>query len=353
MSPTPEPILEIRDLKKHYPITRGLLRKQVGVVRAVDGVFLSVPAGRTVGLVGESGCGKTTTGHCVMGGTPATSGEIIFHHPELGPMDLAKADAAQMAKARRAMQMVFQDPNSSLNPRMTVFDIVAEPLVVNKVAKGRVLQQRVEELLRLVGLRPEYMQRFPHAFSGGQRQRIVVARALALNPRLIIADEPVSALDVSVQAQILNLLQDLQENLGLAYLFISHDLSVVEHISDSVAVMYVGKLVEFAPTQTLFHRPKHPYTQALLMSVPRPSPTAQPRAVLRGEVPSSANPPSGCYFHPRCPFEVPQCAEVEPALTEVEPGHFVRCHLAQELKLEGVAAMELTGIEQNLSAQQN
>ena len=337
MSPIPEPILELRDLKKHYPITRGLMRKQVGVVKAVDGVTLSVPAGKTVGLVGESGCGKTTTGHCIMGGIPATSGEIIFYHPELGQMDLAKADPAQLANARRAMQMVFQDPNSSLNPRMTVFDIVAEPLVVNKVASGNVLRQRVEELLRLVGLRPEYMQRFPHAFSGGQRQRIVVARALALNPRLIIADEPVSALDVSVQAQILNLLQDLQEELGLAYLFISHDLGVVEHISDSVAVMYVGKLVEFAPTSNIFHSPKHPYTQALLMSVPRPSPNARPRAVLGGEVPSSVNPPSGCYFHPRCPFAVSQCAEVEPELAEVEAGHFVRCHRAQELNLEGVA----------------
>jgi peptide/nickel transport system ATP-binding protein len=337
MSLTSEPILEIHDLKKHYPITRGLLRRQVGVVRAVDGVFLTVPAGKTVGLVGESGCGKTTAGHCVMGGTPVTSGEIIFHHPELGAMDIAKANAAQLAKARCAMQMVFQDPNSSLNPRMRVFDIVAEPLVVNKVVSGSMLRQRVEELLRLVGLRPEYMQRFPHAFSGGQRQRIVIARALALNPRLIIADEPVSALDVSVQAQILNLLQDLQQDLGLAYLFISHDLSVVEHISDSVAVMYVGKLVEFAPTPTLFHQPKHPYTQALLMSVPRPSPNARPRAVLGGEVPSSANPPSGCYFHPRCPFVIPHCLEIEPELTEVIPGHFVRCHRSHELKLEGIA----------------
>ncbi|HQY93393.1 oligopeptide/dipeptide ABC transporter ATP-binding protein [Caldilinea sp.] len=342
MTPTPESILEIRNLKKHFPITRGLLRRQVGVVKAVDGVFLSVPAGKTVGLVGESGCGKTTTGHCIMGGIPATSGEIIFHHPELGAIDLAKANSAQMAKARCAMQMVFQDPNSSLNPRMTVFDIVAEPLVVNKVARGPVLRQRVEELLHLVGLRPEYMQRFPHAFSGGQRQRIVVARALALNPRLIIADEPVSALDVSVQAQILNLLQDLQQTLGLAYLFISHDLSVVEHISDSVAVMYVGKLVEFAPTETIFHFPKHPYTQALLMSVPRPSPTAQPRAVLGGEVPSSVTPPPGCYFHPRCPFAVQQCAEIEPELIEVAPGHFVRCHLAHELKLEGVSSLDFS-----------
>lgn len=343
MSPTPEPILELRDLTKHYPITRGLMRKQVGVVKAVDGVTLSVPAGKTVGLVGESGCGKTTTGHCIMGGIPATSGEIVFHHPELGQMDLAKAAPAQLANARRSMQMVFQDPNSSLNPRMTVFDIIAEPLIVNKVARGTALRQRVEELLQLVGLRPEYMQRFPHAFSGGQRQRIVVARALALNPRLIIADEPVSALDVSVQAQILNLLQDLQESLGLAYLFISHDLSVVEHISDSVAVMYVGKLVEFAPTPTIFHAPKHPYTQALLMSVPRPSPNARPRDVLGGEVPSSVNPPSGCYFHPRCPFVVPLCAEVEPALAEVEPEHYVRCHRAHELKLEGVAQENLLG----------
>ena len=336
MLSTSEPILEVRDLKKHFPLTQGFLRKQVGTVKAVDGVFFSVTAGKTVGLVGESGCGKTTTGHCIMGGLPVTAGEIIFHHPELGAMNLAAADKRTIANARRAMQMVFQDPNSSLNPRMTIFDIVAEPLVVNHVAKGTVLKDRVADLLRLVGLRTEYMQRFPHAFSGGQRQRVVIACALALNPRLIIADEPVSALDVSIQAQILNLLQDLQQELGLAYLFISHDLSVVEHISDRVAVMYVGKLVEFAPTSELFHRPKHPYTQALLMSVPRPSPTARPRAVLGGEVPSPANPPSGCYFHPRCPFAQPICAQVEPDLVEVAPEHAVRCHFAHELQLQGV-----------------
>jgi peptide/nickel transport system ATP-binding protein len=339
--PTSTPLLEVRDLKKHFPLTQGLLRKQVGTVKAVDGVDFSVTVGKTVGLVGESGCGKTTTGHCIMGGIPATAGEIIFHHPEAGALNLVNADARTIATARRAMQMVFQDPNASLNPRMTIFDIVAEPLVVNKVASGAVLKERVAELLRLVGLRTEYMQRFPHAFSGGQRQRVVIARALALNPRLIIADEPVSALDVSIQAQILNLLQDLQGSLGLAYLFISHDLSVVEHISDRVAVMYVGKLVEFAPTAELFHRPKHPYTQALLMSVPRPSPKARPRAVLRGEVPSPANPPSGCYFHPRCPFAQEVCGREEPQLREVGPGHAVRCHFAEELDLQGINAEEL------------
>ncbi len=248
----------------------------------------------------------------------------------------------ELRPLRRGFQMVFQDPFSSLNPRMNIFEIISEPLRVNNIGTRREREDRVADLLKLVGLRAEYMQRFPHAFSGGQRQRIGIARALSANPRLIVADEPVSALDVSVQAQILNLLQDLQQTLGLAYLFISHDLSVVEHISDSVAVMYVGKLVEFAPTETIFHFPKHPYTQALLMSVPRPSPTAQPRAVLGGEVPSSVTPPPGCYFHPRCPFAVQQCAEIEPELIEVAPGHFVRCHLAHELKLEGVSSLDFS-----------
>jgi len=331
------PILEVRNLQKHFPITRGLLRRTVGHVKAVDGVTFAVPAGKTLGLVGESGCGKTTTGHCVMRGLDPTAGAIVFHDPDLGPVNLAPADAETLHRARRNMQMIFQDPYSSLNPRMTVLDIVGEPLVVNKVARGKELEERVAHLMRLVGLSPSYLRRFPHAFSGGQRQRLVIARALALNPKLIVADEPVSALDVSIQAQTLNLMQDLQEQLGLAYLFIAHDLSVVEHISDIVAVMYVGKIVEIADTERIYFTPKHPYTEALLSSVPQPDPTIRKnRIVLRGEVPNPANPPSGCYFHPRCRYAESICSREEPPLEEVEPGHWAACHFADRLELRGV-----------------
>ena len=331
-------ILEVRNLKKHFPIQRGFMRRVVGHVKAVDGVTFSVPEGKTLGLVGESGCGKTTTGRCILRAIQPTSGEIIFHDETLGPIDVAQTDSETLHRLRRNMQMIFQDPYSSLNPRMTLLDIVGEPLIVNKVARGRELEDRVAELLRLVGLRPEYMRRYPHAFSGGQRQRIGIARALALNPQLIVADEPVSALDVSIQAQTLNLLQDLQEQFHLSYLFIAHDLSVVEHVSDRVAVMYVGKLVETAETEELYLNPLMPYTEALLSAVPRPDPRAEKeRIILTGEVPDPANPPSGCYFHPRCRYAQGICSTDEPALREVKPDHFVACHFAEELSLRGVA----------------
>lgn len=332
-----QPILEVRNLQKHFPITRGILRRVVGQVKAVDGVSFSVPRGKTLGLVGESGCGKTTTGHCIMGGIRPTGGEIIFHGGDDGPIDLVTADIATIRRTRRHMQMVFQDPNASLNPRMTVLEAVGEPLIVNKVAKGKEVEERVARLLRLVGLSPDYMRRFPHAFSGGQRQRIVIARALALNPQFIVADEPVSALDVSIQAQTLNLLQDLQEQFQLTYLFVAHDLSVVEHVSDAVAVMYVGKIAELAATEALYQNPKHPYTEALLSGVPRPDPDAEKKRItLTGEVPSPANPPSGCYFHPRCQYAQAVCSQETPELRLVAPGHFAACHFADELELRGV-----------------
>lgn len=331
-------ILEVRNLKKHFPIVRGFMRRVAGYVKAVDGVTFSVPAGKTLGLVGESGCGKTTTGRCILRAVQPTSGEIIFYDKNLGPVDVAQADKNTLRSLRRNMQMIFQDPYSSLNPRMTLLDIVGEPLMVNNVAKGRELEDRVAELLRLVGLRPEYMRRYPHAFSGGQRQRIGIARALALNPQLVVADEPVSALDVSIQAQTLNLLQDLQEQFHLSYLFVAHDLSVVEHVSDAVAVMYVGKLVETAETEELYLHPKHPYTEALLSAVPRPDPRVEKeRIILTGEVPDPANPPSGCYFHPRCRYAQAICPQQEPPLREVTPDHFAACHFADELSLRGVA----------------
>ncbi|MBI5668378.1 MAG: ATP-binding cassette domain-containing protein [Chloroflexi bacterium] len=331
------PLLEILHLKKHYPVTRGLLKRTVGYVKAVDDVSLTIYPGQTLGLVGESGSGKTTLAHSVMRGITPTAGSVIFHDDHLGPVDVASADPAALRHVRRNMQMVFQDPFSSLNPRMTVLDIIAEPLQVNQIAKGKAAQERVAELLQLVGLRPEYMRRFPHAFSGGQRQRIVVARALALNPRLVLLDEPTSALDVSIQAQTLNLLKDLQSRLNLSYLFISHDLGVVEHVSDTVAVMYVGRVVEVAPTRKLYQQPKHPYTEALLSSIPKPDPTRKKRRIaIAGEIPNPANPPPGCHFHPRCPYAQPICAHEAPPLREVTPGQFAACHFSDELNLKGV-----------------
>ena len=337
---TPEPsnvVLEVQNLKKYFPISAGLLRRDVGQVKAVDGISFKIPRRKTLGLVGESGCGKTTAAHTIMRGVEPTGGQVIFHDALLGAVDLATADKGTLFQVRRNMQMVFQDPQSSLNPRMTLLDIIGEPLVIYKAAKGAELIDRVAELLKRVGLRPEYMRRFPHAFSGGQRQRIGIARALALNPQFIVADEPTSALDVSIQAQTLNLLQDLQDEFSLSYLFIAHDLSVVEHISDFVAVMYVGKIVERADTHRLYHAPKHPYTEALLSSIPRPNPAIQKtRVAIRGELPNPANPPKGCYFHPRCPYAEAICAEEEPALQEVESGHVAACHFADNLNLRGV-----------------
>ncbi|MBN2005152.1 MAG: dipeptide ABC transporter ATP-binding protein [Anaerolineae bacterium] len=334
-------LLEVRDLKKHFPIQKGfLVNKIVGHVKAVDGVSFFIREGETLGLVGESGCGKTTTGRLILRAYEPTAGDVFFNDRKMGQVNVPDLDRSQLKQLRQNMQMIFQDPYSSLNPRMTLLQIVGEPLLVNHIARGRDLQDRVAELLRVVGLRPEYMTRYPHAFSGGQRQRIGVARALAMHPQLVICDEPVSALDVSIQAQTLNLLQDLQEQFGLTYLFVSHDLSVVEHISNRVAVMYVGKLVESATTEALFLNPLHPYTEALLSSVPKPDPRWRTEPiVLPGDVADPANPPSGCYFHPRCQYAIDQCSVEEPALREIGTEHYVSCHRAEELKLTGVGSL--------------
>jgi peptide/nickel transport system ATP-binding protein len=337
-----EPLLEIRNLKKYFPIERGLLRKIVGHVRAVDDVSLTVPKGKTLGLVGESGSGKTTLGHCVLRATDITEGQILFN-VNGKTTDLARLSRQEMRPFRRHMQMIFQDPYSRLDPRKTVYDIVSEPLRINKLASGKDLENQVRHVLELVGLGVRYMKRYPHAFSGGQRQRIGIARALSINPELVVCDEAVSALDVSVQAQILNLLKDLQAELNLTYLFIAHDLSVIEHISDEVAVMYVGKIVEQADTKTLFSFPKHPYTEALLAAIPRPDPD-QPLpedGVLEGELPDPANPPKGCYFHPRCKYAQQICREQEPPLVSVGANHLAACHFANELELVGVPSEQV------------
>ena len=307
-------------------------------MRAVDEVSFDIYEGETLGLVGESGCGKTTVGRALMGAVEATGGSVKFTTRDQGEISLLDASREGWSIARQQMQLVFQDPFSSLNPRMTIYDIVGDPLRVNKLASAREREERVAEMVRRVGLPSEVIRRYPHAFSGGQRQRIGIARALIMNPRLVIADEPVSALDVSVQAQILNLMQELREQLNLSYLFISHDLSVVQHVSTRVAVMYVGQLVEVASTESIFARPMHPYTQALLSSVPLPNPEIRSRGkALEGEVADPANPPGGCYFNPRCPFVQDICRTQTPPLTEVEPGRLARCHFAGELELAGVA----------------
>ncbi len=319
------PMLQVRDLKTHFPVRRGLFGRTVGYVRAVDGVSFTLKAGKTLGLVGESGCGKTTTGRTLLRLIPATAGEVVFDGRNV--FDLP---SAQMRHLREDMQIIFQDPYGSLNPRMTVGGIIGEPLRVHDRARGRELADRVAELLRRVGMSPACRNRYPHEFSGGQRQRIGVARALALEPKFIICDEPVSALDVSIQAQILNLLEHLQHDLGLAYLFIAHDLAVVSHISDDVAVMYLGRIVEQAPSEGLYENPLHPYTKCLMSAIPRSHPDEKrERIAPRGEVPSATNPPPGCTFHPRCPWAFDRCSVETPALlsAEDEPGHLVACHL--------------------------
>ncbi len=354
-----EPLLEVRDLKMHFPIKRGVLKRVVGHVRAVDGVSLTIRRGETLGLVGESGCGKTTLGRCVVRAYRPTTGQIIYHDNEDTIIDARKQrvharhagdleddgqiiDFAQLnnrdLKAfRHEIQMIFQDPYSSLNPRMTVLDIVSEPLVIHNRKKGKELKAEVGDLLRWVGLRPEHMNRYPNAFSGGQRQRIGIARALALRPKLIVCDEPVSALDVSVQAQVVNLLQDLQGEFGLTYLFIAHDLSVVQHISDRVAVMYLGKIVELARSDELYIKPMHPYTEALLSAVPSTNPDiSRERIILTGNVPNPANPPTGCAFHPRCRYAQDLCKQEAPPWREFDNGHGVACHFADKLTLAGV-----------------
>jgi peptide/nickel transport system ATP-binding protein len=349
---TRKPLLEVRGLKKYFPIrANDLFRREIGSVRAVDDVSFNVYEGEILSLVGESGCGKTTTARCVLRALNPTAGEVLFRRESGEVVDVAKLKEQQLRPLWREMQMIFQDPFGSLNPRKNLLDIIGEPLLVNGMKSRQERMDRVAELLGLVGLRPEYMHRFPHAFSGGQRQRVVIARALALNPRLVIADEAVSALDVSVQAQILNLLLDLQKRLNLSYLFVAHDLSIVKHISHRVAVMYVGKVAELAPTEALFRKPKHPYTSALMQAVPVADPDQRAALVgLPGEVANPANPPSGCYFHPRCAFAVDACKHETPALREVDPGHFVACHRAEELDLPGIGDLAVAGNSAGLVA---
>ena len=336
------PLLEVDRLCKHFPVEEGFWRRRAGSVRAVDDVSFSIARGETLGLVGESGCGKTTLGRCVLRAIEPTSGRVLLR-PQDDVVDLLQLNKRDLRAVRRTAQMIFQDPYASLDPRMTVLDIVGEPLLESGLAGGDDLARRVREVVEIVGLEAAHMRRYPHAFSGGQRQRIGIARALAPNPSLIVCDEPVSALDVSVQAQILNLLSDLQQRLGLTYLFITHDLAVVEHISDRIAVMYAGRIVETAPTAVLFERPRHPYTAALLSAVPQPDPDVRvDRVVLEGEVANLADPPPGCRFHPRCAYARERCRREEPLTVECDPGgsaggHFAACHFADELELKGVA----------------
>ncbi len=330
-------LLEVKNLEKFFPIRAGLIKKTVGYVRAVDDLSFTIYEGETLGLVGESGCGKTTAGRTILRGIDPTGGQVRFLTRSGQYEDLAKLNLHELKPLRRDLQMIFQDPYSSLNPRWTLLDIVGEPLLVNNIAKGKEIEEQVADLLRRVGLRPEYMRRYPHAFSGGERQRVGIARALATRPRLVVADEPVSALDVSVRAQTLNLLQDLQSEFHLTYLFISHDLSVVEHICDRVAVMYIGKMVEMAETEELYENPLHPYTEALMSAVPKSDPDLKSqRIILEGEIPDPANPPSGCYFHPRCRYAIEQCKLQAPPLEEIRPGHFAACHRARDLHLVGI-----------------
>ncbi len=335
-------LLKVKDLQKYFLRTKGLMKKVIGTVKAVDKVNFFIREGETLALVGESGCGKTTTGRCILRAIEPTSGEIIFNmNSKNEPVDMVNLDKGKLKEIRKNMAMIFQDPYSSLNPRMTILEIVGEPFITYRVVtKKRELEDKVVELLRMVRLDPEYMRRYPHAFSGGQRQRIAIARALALRPKFLVADEPVSALDVSVQAQILNLLGELQEKLNLTYLFVAHNVAVVEYVSNRVAVMYVGKIVELANTDEVFINPKHPYTEALLSAVPRPDPHyKKKRIILKGDVADPANPPPGCYFHPRCKYAKEICKDKEPPLmnnSDDENIHYVACHFADKLRLIGI-----------------
>src|SRR6476620_7266107 len=319
-------LLKVDNLVMHFPLTRGIIfQRKVGAVQAVDGVSFSVKQGETLGLVGESGCGKSTSGRAILQLYKPTAGQVIFQGK-----DLTKLDGGEMRKMRRHLQMIFQDPYASLNPRMTVGSIIAEPMQIHNLVSRDQRNRRVQELLETVGLNPYFANRYPHEFSGGQRQRIGVARALAANPAFIVADEPVSALDVSIQAQIINLLEDLQQQFNLTYLFIAHDLSVVRHISDRIAVMYLGKIVEIADRDALYDDPLHPYTKALLSAVPIPDPVVErrrERIILTGDVPSPINPPSGCHFHTRCPYVMDVCKQIDPVFANQGNGHFVACHL--------------------------
>lgn len=320
-------LLRVENLKKYFPITRGLLGRRIGAVRAVDGISFDIKRGETLGLVGESGCGKSTTGRAILQLHKPTSGSVFFEN-----VNLTKISAEELRKLRPKMQMIFQDPYTSLNPRHSVGKIIAEPMVIHGVMSGQQLKNRVAQLLELVGMNPNFVHRYPHEFSGGQRQRIGIARAISLNPSFIVCDEPISSLDVSIQAQVVNLLQDLQEKLGLTYLFIAHDLSMVKHISHRIAVMYLGKIAEFTGRNALFDNPLHPYTQSLISAVPLPDPKVERkrhRIILEGEVPSPANPPKGCVFNTRCPLTIDICFEAPPEYREVQLEHFVACHLVE------------------------